>query len=306
MNKVISLLGPTASGKTEFAIFLKKNFDLEIISIDSVMIYKYFNIGTAKPNESILKKIPHKMVNIIEPFEKFSVAKFYSNLLDCINETHSKGKVPILVGGSMMYFKTFFSGGLSDLEKVSESTKKKVQEIFASKDLENIYDFLKKLDPLIAKNIHPNDKYRIARMLEIYFSNNEIPSIALSRCSKNVQCFNNLNLSIIPNDRTLLHNNIEKRTNSMIDMGLIDEVLDLRNKYPKQVLPAMSSIGYKQVNQYLLNDIDLLSMKSKIMAATRQLAKRQITWLRHLDATTVYTSIDYDNIESRVRDFLKS
>ena len=92
----------------------------------------------------------------------------------------------------------------------------------------------------------------------------------------------------------------------MIDMGLIDEVLDLRNKYPKQVLPAMSSIGYKQVNQYLLNDIDLLSMKSKIMAATRQLAKRQITWLRHLDATTVYTSIDYDNIESRVRDFLKS
>ena len=222
MNKVISLLGPTASGKTEFAIFLKKNFDLEIISIDSVMIYKYFNIGTAKPNESILKKIPHKMVNIIEPFEKFSVAKFYSNLLDCINEAHSKGKVPILVGGSMMYFKTFFSGGLSDLENVSESTKKKVQEIFASKDLENIYDFLKKLDPLIAKNIHPNDKYRIARMLEIYFSNNEIPSIALSRF-QNVQCFNNLNLSIIPNDRTLLHNNIE-RTNSMIDMGLIDEV----------------------------------------------------------------------------------
>ena len=306
MNKVISLLGPTASGKTEFAIILKKNFDLEIISIDSVMIYKHFNIGAAKPNESILKKIPHKMVNIIEPFEKFSVAKFYSNLLDCINEAHSKGKVPILVGGSMMYFKTFFSGGLSDLENVSESTKSKVQEIFASKDLENIYDFLKKLDPLIAKNIHPNDKYRIARMLEIYFSNNEIPSIALSRCSKNVQCFNNLNLSIIPSDRSLLHNNIEKRTNIMIEMGLIDEVLDIRNKYPKQVLPAMSSIGYKQVNQYLLNDIDLLSMKSKIMAATRQLAKRQITWLRHLDATTVYTSIDYDNIESRVRDFLKS
>ena len=306
MNKIISLLGPTASGKTEFAIFLKKIFDLEIISIDSVMIYKEFNIGSAKPDANTLKKIPHKMIDIIEPYEEFSVAKFYKDLMFHINNIHLKGRVPILVGGSMMYFKVFLSGGLSDLKNVSKDTKNKVQEMFDSKSLEDIYAFLQEIDPMIAKNINSNDKYRITRMLEIYFSNNEIPSIALKRCSKNVQYFNNLNLSIIPNNRFLLHKNIENRTNVMIEEGLVDEVVNIVKKYPKRVLPAMSTIGYKQVNQYLLNELDLSDMKSNIMAATRQLAKRQITWLRHLDATTVYTSMDYDNIEHRVREFLKS
>jgi tRNA dimethylallyltransferase len=304
MNKVISLLGPTASGKTDFAILLSKVFDLEIISVDSVMIYKEFNIGSAKPDSKILTKFPHRMVNILEPYEKYSVAKFYDNLIENINDIHLNNKIPILVGGSMMYFKTFFSGGLSDLEKVPNNIKNLVGDMVEKKGLKYSYNFLNEIDQVSAKKIHFNDKYRITRMLEIYFSNNNKPSEILQKCSENVQCFRNLNLSIIPNDRSLLHKSIEKRMNFMLNGGLLDEVSHIKKKYEKLNLPAMSTIGYKQAAQYLDGELDLESMKSKILSSTRQLAKRQITWLRHLDYTTVYTSMDYDNIESRVRYFL--
>tara|TARA_B100001093_G_C26763995_1_gene987011 strand:+ start:105 stop:1031 length:927 start_codon:yes stop_codon:yes gene_type:complete len=304
MNKVISLLGPTASGKTDFAILLSKVFDLEIISVDSVMIYKEFNIGSAKPDSKILTKFPHRMVNILEPYEKYSVAKFYDNLIENINDIHLNNKIPILVGGSMMYFKTFFSGGLSDLEKVPNNIKNLVGDMVEKKGLKYSYNFLNEIDQVSAKKIHFNDKYRITRMLEIYFSNNNKPSEILQKCAENVQCFRNLNLSIIPNDRSLLHKSIEKRMNFMLNGGLLDEVSHIKKKYEKLSLPAMSTIGYKQAAQYLNGELDLESMKSKILSSTRQLAKRQITWLRHLDYTTVYTSMDYDNIESRVRYFL--
>lgn len=305
MNKVISLLGPTASGKTDFAILLSKVFDLEIISVDSVMIYKEFNIGSAKPDSKILTKFPHRMVNILEPYEKYSVAKFYDNLIENINDIHLNNKIPILVGGSMMYFKTFFSGGLSDLEKVPNNIKNLVGDMVEKKGLKYSYNFLNEIDQVSAKKIHFNDKYRITRMLEIYFSNNNNkPSEILQKCAENVQCFRNLNLSIIPHDRSLLHKSIEKRMNFMLNGGLLDEVSHIKKKYEKLNLPAMSTIGYKQAAQYLDGELDLVSMKSKILSSTRQLAKRQITWLRHLDYTTVYTSMDYDNIESRVRYFL--
>jgi tRNA dimethylallyltransferase len=204
-----------------------------------------------------------------------------------------------------MYFKTFFSGGLSDLEKVPNNIKNLVGDMVEKKGLKYSYNFLNEIDQVSAKKIHFNDKYRITRMLEIYFSNNNNkPSEILQKCSENVQCFRNLNLSIIPNDRSLLHKSIEKRMNFMLNGGLLDEVSHIKKKYEKLNLPAMSTIGYKQAAQYLDGELDLESMKSKILSSTRQLAKRQITWLRHLDYTTVYTSMDYDNIESRVRYFL--
>ena len=304
MNKVLSIMGPTASGKTDLAIRLSEKFNLEIISIDSVMLYKEFNIGSAKPNKNTLLKFPHKMVDILEPYEKYSVALFYNELINQIKIAHDLKKTPILVGGSMMYFKTFFSGGLSKLNDISIETKKYVNSMFESHSLKYLYNYLKDIDPESAKKIHPNDIYRIQRMLEIFFSNNEKPSITLKKCSKNVQYFNNLNLSILPNDRKQIHKNIEKRFNIMINDGLIDEVSFLLKKYVDLKLPAMSTIGYKEVNKYLSGSIGLNDMKEEILSATRQLAKRQITWLRHLDSTTVYSFIDYDNIESRIEFFL--
>ena len=304
MNKVLSIMGPTASGKTDLAIRLSEKFNLEIISIDSVMLYKEFNIGSAKPNKDTLLKFPHKMVDILEPYEKYSVALFYNELINQIKIAHDLKKTPILVGGSMMYFKTFFSGGLSKLNDISIETKKYVNSMFESHSLKYLYNYLKDIDPESAKKIHPNDIYRIQRMLEIFFSNNEKPSITLKKCSKNVQYFNNLNLSILPNDRKSIHKNIEKRFDIMINDGLIDEVSFLLKKYVDLKLPAMSTIGYKEVNKYLSGSIGFNDMKEEILSATRQLAKRQITWLRHLDSTTVYSFIDYDNIESRIEFFL--
>ena len=304
MNKVLSIMGPTASGKTDLAIRLSEKFNLEIISIDSVMLYKEFNIGSAKPNKNTLLKFPHKMVDILEPYEKYSVALFYNELINQIKIAHDLKKTPILVGGSMMYFKTFFSGGLSKLNDISIETKKYVNSMFESRSLKYLYNYLKDIDPESAKKIHPNDIYRIQRMLEIFFSNNEKPSIILKKCSKNVQYFNNLNLSILPSDRKIIHKNIEKRFNIMINDGLIDEVSFLLKKYVDLKLPAMSTIGYKEVNKYLSGSIGLNDMKEEVLSATRQLAKRQITWLRHLDSTTVYSFIDYDNIESRIEFFL--
>jgi tRNA dimethylallyltransferase len=297
-------MGPTASGKTDLAIRLSEKFNLEIISIDSVMLYKEFNIGSAKPNKNTLLKFPHKMVDILEPYEKYSVALFYNELINQIKIAHDLKKTPLLVGGSMMYFKTFFSGGLSKLNDISIETKKYVNSMFESHSLKYLYNYLKDIDPESTKKIHPNDVYRIQRMLEIFFSNNEKPSTTLKKCSKNVQYFNNLNLSILPINRKSIHKNIEKRFNIMINDGLIDEVSFLLKKYVDLELPAMSTIGYKEVNKYLSGNIGLNDMKEEILSATRQLAKRQITWLRHLDSTTVYSFIDYDNIESRIEFFL--
>ena len=305
MNKVISLMGPTASGKTDLAISLKKIFNIEIISVDSVMFYKEFNIGSAKPDSKILIDFPHRMVDILEPHQKYSVDQFYKDLLIEIRNIHSMKKTPLLIGGSMMYFKTFFSGGLSRLDEISDETRKKVSEMLKNESIPYLYNYLKKVDPVSSNKIHFNDKYRIIRMLEIYFSNKEKPSDIFNKCSENVQCFNNLNLSIIPNERKILHNNIEKRLNIMLEQGFLNEVSGLKNKYIGSYLPAMKTIGYKQANEYLNGSYDLGIMKNKMLFATRQLAKRQITWLRHLDATTVYTSVDYDNIKFRVSNFLE-
>ena len=304
MNKIISIMGPTSSGKTDLAIRLSEELDLKIISIDSVMVYKEFNIGSAKPDENTLLKFPHKMVDILEPNEKYSVAKFYKDLILNIKIIHESEKIPLLVGGSMMYFKTFFLSGLSDLKEVSAETKIHLDKMFSEHSLSYIYNYLHNIDSEAAKKIHPNDKYRLRRMLEILFSNDNKPSVALNQCSKNVQLYNNLNLSIIPFDRSSLHDQIEMRLNNMIDNGLINEVIQLTEKYKSTELPAMSTVGYKQINEYLNGDINLEDMKSNILAATRQLAKRQITWLRHLDSTTVYSFLDYDNILKRAKFFL--
>ena len=297
-------MGPTSSGKTELAIRLSEELDLHIISIDSVMLYKEFNIGSAKPDEKTLLKFPHKMVDILEPNEKYSVAKFYKDLILNIKKFHESEKIPLLVGGSMMYFKTYFLGGLSELKEVSTETKIHVDKMFSERSLSYIYNYLYNIDSEATKKIHPNDKYRLRRMLEILLSNDNKPSVVLNQCSKNVQPYNHLNLSIISSNRALLHEQIEIRLNNMIDNGLIAEVAQLLEKYKSTKLPAMSTVGYKQVNEYLNGEINLEDMKSNILAATRQLAKRQITWLRHLDSTTVYSFLDYDNIIKRVKFFL--
>ena len=305
MKNVICLMGPTASGKTELAISLFKEFDIEIVSVDSVMVYNEFNIGSAKPDNKVLKIYPHRMINILEPWEKYSVAKFYEELILNIKDIHKRKKTPLLVGGTIMYFNTFLSGGLSDMNEVSNEIKKKIQKMLHENDLSYLYSFLKKVDKDSAEKVHFNDKYRILRLLEIYFSNDlQKPSTIMKQCVKNVQYSKNLNISIMPNDRSILHSRIEERFKDMMKKGLLDEISQIKDRHSGIDLPALKTIGYKQGSDYLDGKIDINSMKLRTLAATRQLAKRQITWLRHLDASTVYTSLDYGNIRRRIASFL--
>jgi len=298
-------MGPTASGKTELAISLFKEFDIEIVSVDSVMVYNEFNIGSAKPDNKVLKIYPHRMINILEPWEKYSVAKFYEELILNIEDIHKRKKTPLLVGGTIMYFNTFLSGGLSDMNEVSNEIKNKIQKMLHENDLSYLYSFLKKVDKASAEKVHFNDKYRILRLLEIYFSNDlQKPSTIIKQCVKNVQYSKNLNISIIPSDRSLLHARIEERFKDMMKKGLLDEISQIRDRHSGIDLPALKTIGYRQGSDYLDGKIDIDSMKLRTLAATRQLAKRQITWLRHLDASTVYTSLDYGNIRRRIASFL--
>jgi len=305
MKNVICLMGPTASGKTELAISLFKEFDIEIVSVDSVMVYNEFNIGSAKPDNKVLKIYPHRMINILEPWEKYSVAKFYKELILNIKDIHKRKKTPLLVGGTIMYFNTFFSGGLSDMNEVSNEIKNKIQKMLHENDLPYLYSYLKKVDKASAEKVHFNDKYRILRLLEVYFSNDlQKPSTIMKQCVKNVQYSKNLNISIMPNDRSLLHARIEERFKDMMKKGLLDEISQIRDRHSGIDLPALKTIGYRQGSDYLDGKIDIDSMKLRTLAATRQLAKRQITWLRHLDASTVYTSLDYGNIRRRIASFL--
>ena len=305
MKNVICLMGPTASGKTELAISLFKEFDIEIVSVDSVMVYNEFNIGSAKPDNKVLKIYPHRMINILEPWEKYSAAKFYEELILNIKDIHKRKKTPLLVGGTIMYFNTFLSGGLSDMNEVSNEIKNKIQKMLHQNDLSYLYSFLKKVDKASAEKVHFNDKYRIIRLLEIYFSNDlQKPSAIMKQCLKNVQYSKNLNISIIPNNRSLLHARIEERFKDMMKKGLLDEISQIKVRHSGIDLPALKTIGYRQGSDYLDGKIDINSMKLRTLAATRQLAKRQITWLRHLDASTVYTSLDYGNIRRRIASFL--
>ena len=298
-------MGPTSIGKTALSISLCEQFNIEIVSVDSVMIYKEFNIGSAKPRSLTLKKYPHSMIDIIEPWETYSVAFFYRDLLRNLDDIHKRGKIPLLVGGSMMYFKTFLLGGLSQMNEVSSQIRRKVNQMFEENGLEYLYKFLKKVDEESAKKVHHNDKYRIIRLVEIYFSNNKKkPSKIFNKCLENVQFYDMLNISIIPSNRSLLHLRIEQRLEKMLNEGFLDEVSSIKHRYPNKDLPALRTIGYKEANSYLEGIIDIESMKSQILASTRQLAKRQITWLRHLDATTVFTLLDNGNILRRVDSFL--
>ena len=305
MKNVICLMGPTASGKTELAISLFKEFDIEIVSVDSVMVYNEFNIGSAKPDNKVLKMCPHRMINILEPWEKYSVAKFYEELILNIKDIHKRKKTPLLVGGTIMYFNTFLSGGLSSMNEVSNEIKNKIQKMLHENDLSYLYSFLKKVDKDSAEKVHFNDKYRILRLLEIYFSNDlQKPSTIMKQCVKNVQYSKSLNISIIPSNRSLLHSRIEERFKDMMKKGLLDEISQIKDRHSGIDLPALKTIGYRQGSDYLDGIIDINSMKLRTLAATRQLAKRQITWLRHLDASTVYTSLDYGNIRRRIASFL--
>lgn len=275
----ISLMGPTASGKTNLAIELCQILPCEIISVDSALIYTGMDIGTAKPDAQELAAAPHRLIDIIDPAQSYSVANFRKDALQHMAEVVSNGNIPLLVGGTMMYFKSLIDG-LSTLPASDAKVRAELVKQAESEGWQYLHDRLHQIDPTSAKRIHPNDPQRLIRALEVYQlsgkSMTELNEQEVEQIPYRLQQF-----AIVPDDRKALHERIEKRFCSMLEQGFEDEVADLKNRGDLHLdLPSMRCVGYRQVWQYLDNEYSREDMLFRGIAATRQLAKRQLTWLR--------------------------
>lgn len=284
------IVGPTASGKTDLAIDICDSLPVEIISVDSVMVYKGCDIGSAKPSKNILDKYPHHLINCIRPSEIFSVSDFYNASLSLIEEIHSRNKLPLFVGGSMMYFKSLING-LDELPARDDDYRFELEEIKRRDGAEALFRMLKKIDPKYALDIHKSDHKRIIRALEVYKVSGKNMSSSLSHKKKNFlsEKYNLKQFGILDEDRIVLHKRIEERLRSIIEEGLLDEVKNLLDKYPiPENHPIRKSVNYKQAFLFLKKEIEEKDFFNKALFATRQLAKRQITWMRSWDKLEIF------------------
>ncbi len=290
--KAIFMLGPTASGKTDLALHLVELLPvLEVISVDSAMVYQGMDIGTAKPSAVILSKVPHHLIDIRKPGDIYSVADFVTDALDLMRSISSKGKVPLLVGGTMLYFKSLLTG-LAALPEVFPEVRDKVRSLAREEGGKAVYAALKLVDPVSAARLHPNDTQRITRALEVCWQTSEPFSSWLYRHSGQQTLslteqiyeqfeFEVLSLGILPLNRAKLHEVIEARFKTMLELGFLEEVRRFYHEGQLSLaLPSMRCVGYRQAWEYLAGEWDYNTMVAKALAATRQLAKRQLTWLK--------------------------
>ncbi len=279
-SPVICLMGPTASGKTDLAFAIADEFPCEIISVDSVMVYRDLNIGSAKPSQEVLQKYPHQLVDILNPEESYSVANFRDDALCLIRQSHENNKIPFLVGGTMLYFNALLCG-LSKMPSANSEVRKKISDLADLKGWEFVHEQLAKIDPQAAKRIHPNDPQRIQRAMEVY----ELTGIPISdwhaESEQNELPFKALKLALFPDDRARLHKLIELRFDQMLKQGFLEEAQELYQRETLHAnLPSMRSVGYRQAWKYFEGEYNAAMMREKAIIATRQLAKRQLTWLR--------------------------
>lgn len=276
---VICLMGPTASGKTALAMALYDALPCEIISVDSALVYKGMDIGTAKPTAEELAKYPHRLINLIDPLESYSAADFCRDALAAIAEIRAQGKIPLLVGGTMMYFKSLVEG-ISPLPEASPEVRQQIENEANKHGWQHMHEQLKQIDPVSAERIHPNDPQRITRALEVYrLTGNNLTQLTEIK-GESLQG-DVLQFAITPKERKTLHQRIELRYEQMVEQGFEQEVIALRNRGDlHEDLPSIRCVGYRQMWQYLNGEYDFDEMIFKGVCATRQLAKRQLTWLR--------------------------
>lgn len=273
------LMGPTASGKTALAVELHRRFPVEVISVDSALIYRGMDIGTAKPTQEELIETPHRLIDIRDPVEAYSAADFRRDALNEMKQIVSQGKIPLLVGGTMLYFKALLEG-LSPLPAADMAIRAKIEQQAAELGWGALHQELQKIDPVSAARIHPNDPQRLSRALEVFYISGKSLT-ELTQVAGDVLPYNVHQFAIAPASRELLHQRIEQRFHNMIDAGFEDEVRRLRQRDDLHLdLPSMRCVGYRQMWSYLSNEIDHDEMLYRGICATRQLAKRQMTWLR--------------------------
>ena len=280
-KKIIALMGPTACGKTNLAICLSQVMALDIISVDSALVYRDMNIGTAKPSPEELKSAPHRLINICDPAFAYSAGQFCTDALREIKDIHAHHRTPLLVGGTMLYFhKLLF--GLADLPTANSEIRDQLLSDAEKIGWIAMHKRLAEIDPVAAAKIKPQDPQRISRALEVFLLTGKPISVLQKNNVQSVlENFDVMSIALIPEDRAWLHANIEKRFETMLKNGFLDEVRALRDRGDlNENMPSMRIVGYRQAWEYWDGKIDLNTMKLKVLAATRQLAKRQLTWLR--------------------------
>lgn len=277
---VIFLMGPTATGKTEIAVSLSRQNPVDVISVDSAMVYRGMDIGTAKPSKVLLKEVPHRLIDICEPDETYSAAKFRLDALLAINEIHSQNRIPLLVGGTGLYFRALETG-ISDLPDADAEIRQQLESEAEQIGWQAMHRRLAEIDPASAERIHTNDPQRIQRALEIYEISGRSITDHYEEETTNPFSFEVIKIILNPDDRSILHEKIKHRFLKMLDEGLVEEVRTFhKNKRFVRSLPSMRMVGYRQVWNYLDRETDYEEMIEKGIIATRQLAKRQMTWLR--------------------------
>ena len=280
----ISLMGPTASGKTDLAVALVERFaattPLEIISVDSALVYRGMDIGTAKPDAATLARAPHHLIDVIDPTEAYSAGRFKADALALMADITARGRVPLLVGGTMLYFRAL-KGGLDDLPRGDPALRAELEARAAQAGWPALHAELARLDPETAARLQPNDSQRIQRALELCLTTGGAMSALLGRKGGEGLPYRLLELALVPSDRSWLHDRIDRRFDQMLAAGLVEELQGLRRRHALHAgLPSMRCVGYRQAWQFLEGEIDAGELPAKGRAATRQLAKRQLTWLR--------------------------
>jgi tRNA dimethylallyltransferase len=298
MNKLppaIFLMGPTASGKTGAAVHLYSQLPVEIISVDSALVFTDMNIGTAKPDAATLAQAPHHLIDIIPPTEAYSAANFRTDALKLMADITARGKIPLLVGGTMLYFKAL-EGGLSGLPEANQEIRAQLDAEAAQIGWPAMHEKLAKLDPVTAARLMPNDMQRIQRALEVIAITGETMGDLYAKQSAETLPYQVLKIALIPSDRKMLHARIEARFAQMLTDGFVDEVRALIAQYPSLTpeSTSMRCVGYRQALEHLAGDYDLAELRDRGIFATRQLAKRQLTWLRGMDDVTMLDCLQSD------------
>jgi len=299
-------MGPTAAGKTDAAIYLHEQYGCEIISVDSALVYRQMNIGTAKPDSETLMQAPHALVDIIDPWQSYSAASFVNDAYSLMESSHAQGKMPLLAGGTMMYYRAL-QQGLSKLPDANTEIRIELEQLANDIGWHGMHERLSFIDPKSAQRINKNDPQRIGRALEVHAISGQTMT-ELHALDKGTKLDYDVLKIIIAPDRALLHKRIEQRFDQMLAQGFIQEVENLKNNTQITIdLPSMRCVGYRQVWQYLDGDLTYDEMKFKGIVATRQLAKRQWTWLRK-EENAIWldsTQVGYlDRIKKLTTDFM--
>jgi len=302
----IFIIGPTASGKTGLAIKLMEHFPIELISVDSALVYKDMDIGTAKPTAEELEAAPHRLINFLDPSESYSAADFRTDALREMAEITAKGKIPVLVGGTMLYYRAL-ENGIAEMPQADPDVREKLTKEAEQIGWDGLHQRLLEVDPVAGERIHPNDQQRIQRALEVF----ELTGKTLTKHQQDQVVdpipYRLMKIALIPEEREWIRELAAIRFDQMLEAGFIDEVKALRERGDLDLnCPSMRCVGYRQAWQYLEGELDFEEMKERAVIATRQLAKRQMTYLRSEPNITGYGAKGYklEKVKADIESFL--